>query len=248
MERLNSIWPFGISNSNQLFNQLSPAHLLILQSQMQQQQHHQQNMDFMINANNNDLNQHQTFKSSFSVNSLLNSDMIPNVDKLKQTQNLAAALTQHLSNAVASYRLNHQQKLMNQQQQSNRSPLQSMRENESAFQAPCHKKIKISNENEPCFEAVDYFQNLNPLNSSICSISSPSSSSSSSLFSSSSSFECSNQEVHANSIQLENYNPKRGLNSSDDYTDYCNDYSDKRFKSQLSAKRSSKLNLILCII
>jgi len=313
-QRFNGTWPFGFSNnhlnSNQanVFDQLTPAHLLMLQSQLQhanQNNNNNQNLDLFLSSlqetNNNNTNninnpadlsaklaqrttnqnknQSLPFRSSFSVNSLLNSDLIPlsNIEKLQSSsssQNFATALTQHLTVAMANYRLNqqqqfhhhhHQQQLLQQQcsrqaeNLSNRSPLESMREHEvSAFQAPLHKKIKISNENEiNCTDSHEYLNsNQNPLNSSSCSISSPSSSSSSLFSTSSSSFDLCNHEnqpsnslehLHRlnlnmiNALQTDanqncNTNQNKTKNSS---PSYLNDSSDSCNNNNSSEKSSS---------
>jgi hypothetical protein len=207
----NSSSSINNNNNSWTYNQLMPAHLLYLQSQMQQQH---QNIELFSNQTNGlQENYHSTikqirnqpgasavvhsnlpFKSSFSVNSLLNTTDLT----LPSHQSFAAALTQHLTVAMA--RLNHQQQ---QQQQAMLQQQQTiMRENElSAFQVPKKMKLSLPNDN-----------NNDQLNSSSCSISSPSSSSSS-VFSTSSSFDYSSHQTHQD--QNNNLVDKLKFNDSD---------------------------------
>jgi len=234
------------SNNSWTYNQLTPAHLLYLQSQMQQQH---QNIELFSNQTNVlQENYHSTikqirnqpgaaaaaavvqskppFKSSFSVNSLLNTTDLT----LPSHQSFAAALTQHLTVAMA--RLNHQQ----QQQQAILQQQQTiMRENElSAFQVPKKMKLSPSNDN-----------NNDQLNSSSCSISSPSSSSSS-VFSTSSSFDYSSHQTHQD--QNNNILDKLKFNDSDYFNGDNNNNNKSSSDSsiemrKIGLKRLSKLFL-----
>ncbi len=244
-QRFNNNNNSSSNNNSWTYNQLTPAHLLYLQSQMQQQH---QNIELFSNQTNVlQENYHSTikqirnqpgaaaaaavvqskppFKSSFSVNSLLNTTDLT----LPSHQSFAAALTQHLTVAMA--RLNHQQQ---QQQQAILQQQQTiMRENElSAFQVPKKMKLSPSNDN-----------NNDQLNSSSCSISSPSSSSSS-VFSTSSSFDYSSHQTHQD--QNNNILDKLKFNDSDYFNGDNNNKSSSDSSIEMrkiGLKRLSKLFL-----
>jgi len=236
-QRFNNNNNSSSNNNSWTYNQLTPAHLLYLQSQMQQQH---QNIELFSNQTNVlQENYHSTikqirnqpgaaaaaavvqskppFKSSFSVNSLLNTTDLT----LPSHQSFAAALTQHLTVAMA--RLNHQQQ--QQQQQAILQQQQTiMRENElSAFQVPKKMKLSPSNDN-----------NNDQLNSSSCSISSPSSSSSS-VFSTSSSFDYSSHQTHQD--QNNNILDKLKFNDSDYFNGDNNNNNKSSSDSSIEMRR-----------
>lgn len=179
---------FSSPGASSIFNNLTPAQILMFQQQLQQQQQAAVNSQNFERHRQNMLQNKKTqnsFSSSFSVNSLLNSNLTVgnnNVNQNQQQNNqqlATAVLTRHIAQAVSN--INMQQQLSRQQ---NRPFI-----NDSAFQAPARKKQKSidnSSQNIESSSNPDFLINHNPLNSSICSISSPSSSSSSASYSSSS--------------------------------------------------------------